>query len=91
MLTSAFAGCVVFRGRDVWLCRGLRFRERSSGCGERALPLVAVCRLLIAVAPLVWSRDSAVSSDVSSCGTWAGLLWIPQTAEHRLSRGGARA
>lgn len=57
MLTSAFAACVVFRGRDVWLCRVPSLSLSVPLVVASGPSLWLLCgRLLIAVAPHVEQR-----------------------------------
>lgn len=53
MLTSAFAACVVFRGRDVWLCLGPRFLS---------VPLV------VASGPPLSGKSAGFAAVALSCG-----------------------
>ena len=60
--------------------------SESRGCS-----LVAVFRLLLAVASLCCGAWARGHSGFSSCGTWAQQLGLPGSREHRLNSCGAWA
>ena len=65
-------------------------RELFSGCGKQGLFLIAVCRLLIAVASLV--AEHGLQGTQASVAVAPGLSsYSLKASEHRLSRHGTWA